>query len=384
MNAGPTPLALTDPLPLAQALMRCRSVTPVDDGALDLLGGWLTRLGFTVQRLTFGAVDNLYARRGGAGVHLCLAGHTDVVPPGDLAAWRVDPFAADVHDGWLIGRGASDMKSALAAMVAAVAQADAAGEPTGPLSFLLTGDEEGPAQDGTTRVLDWMVDQGERPDLCLVGEPTSAARLGDTIKIGRRGSLNATLTVRGIQGHVAYPQRADNPITRLVRILDRLKARVLDEGTDWFQPSNLEVTNLEVGNPTENLIPAQASARLNIRFNVAHHSSELLDWIRAVAADEAADVSIEARVSGEAFFTEPGALSDLVAGAITAHTGVAPQLNTLGGTSDARFIRRLCPVVEFGLVGATMHQIDERVQVDDIATLARIYRTVITAPRVMP
>jgi succinyl-diaminopimelate desuccinylase len=369
-------LNLTDPLAIAQALIRCRSVTPADDGAMALIETALTQLGFACTRLTFGSdqgrapIENLYARRGHHGRHLCWAGHSDVVPPGDLAAWPVDPFAAEVRDGWLIGRGAADMKGAIAAMLAAVARAPATDQ---ALSFLITGDEEGLALDGTTRVLEWMQAHDEVPDWCLVGEPTSALRLGDMIKIGRRGSVNMLLTVNGMQGHVAYPQRADNPITRLVRALDRLKRHELDTGNAWFQPSNLEITNLDVGNPTENLIPGAAKARLNIRFNTEHSSASLIAWAKREIAAEAPDMDLDVRVSGEAFLTEPGFASDAVSAAITAETGLTAELSTTGGTSDARFIRRVCPVVEFGLVGATMHKVDERVAVADIESLTRIY-----------
>lgn len=383
MTAGPAsePLAempgLPDPLPLAQALVRCPSITPVDAGALDLMERELSALGFSCHRRAFGGppdgpVDNLFAAIGAGPPHVALAGHVDVVPPGDLSAWSADPFAGAVEGGFLVGRGAADMKGALAAMVSAAA-AHVARRSPGTLSFILTGDEEGPALFGTDRLLDWMDGQGHRPDMCLVGEPTSARRLGDVIKIGRRGSLNAWITVNGAQGHVAYPDRADNPVRRLVAILSELQARRLDEGTDWFQPSNLEVTEIEVGNPAMNMIPAKASARLNIRFNDRHRGSALAGWIEEVVARHAPLADTRVRISGEAFLTEPGPLSTLLASAIAAETGVEPQLSTSGGTSDARFIRRLCPVVEFGLVGATMHKVDEQVAVDDIRTLARIY-----------
>jgi succinyl-diaminopimelate desuccinylase len=374
---------VTDPLSFAQALMRRRSVTPHDDGAMALVEDTLKSLGFMTQRLTFGAsdgrapIENLYAQFGSGQPHFCFAGHTDVVPVGDASAWEVDPFAAIVKDGWLIGRGAVDMKGAIAAMIAATARTLKQGAPSGTLSFLITGDEEGLALDGTTRVIDWMVAQGHVPDWCLVGEPTSAVQLGDMIKIGRRGSVNIELVFNGVQGHVAYPQRADNPITRLVRALERLKRQALDEGNAWFEPSNLEITDLTVGNPTENLIPAQARARLNIRFNTRHSAASLVRWVEQEIAQEASDVEMQVRVSGEAFLTKPGFASDRVHEAIRMVVGKVPELSTTGGTSDARFIRSVCPVVEFGLVGSTMHKVDERTNVQDLYDLTNIYQYIL-------
>jgi len=368
-----------DPLHLVQALIRCPSVTPADAGAQDVLTTALEGIGFTVHRLTFGEppdgpVANLFATIGSGTPHFAFAGHTDVVPPGD--GWSGDPFAATVADGWLAGRGAADMKGSIAAFVAAAERAVARGF-TGRLSLIVTGDEEGPATFGTAPLLAWMEAHGHVPEMCLVGEPTSAALLGDTIKIGRRGSLNAWITVNGAQGHVAYPGRADNPITRLVAIVARLKARILDEGSDWFDVSNLEITDLTVGNPATNVIPARASARLNIRFNDLHRGADLEAWLRQVVVDEAPSADITVRISGEAFLTEPGALSSLVAGAIQLVTGALPALSTSGGTSDARFIRRVCPVVEFGLVGASMHKVDEAVPVADLVALTAIYDAVL-------
>lgn len=368
-----------DPIALTQALIRCPSVTPADEGALDVLERALAGLGFTCTRLPFGhppdgPVDNLFATIAGRpGRHFAFAGHSDVVPAGDTAAWSEDPFAGDISDGFIVGRGAADMKGALAAMVAATARHLASGPLVGRLSFIITGDEEGPATFGTTMMLDWMAANGLVPDLCLVGEPTSQQALGDMMKIGRRGSLNAWITVNGAQGHVAYPHRADNPITRLVAILGDLKARRLDDGNDWFQPSNLEITDLAVGNPATNLIPAQARARLNIRFNNEHAGAALADWIRTTVAAHAPSAHVEVKISGEAFLTEPGALSSLVASAVEAVTGRTPELSTTGGTSDARFIRRLCPVVEFGLPGQSMHKVDEHAAVTDISGLTDIY-----------
>ena len=373
---------MIDALALAQALIRCPSVTPADAGAQGVLAAALEGLGFTVHRLEFGEppdgpVANLFATIGSGGPHFAFAGHTDVVPPGDAATWSVPPFDAVVVDGQLVGRGAADMKGSIAAFVAAAERALARGF-AGTLSLVITGDEEGPATLGTTRLLDWMAAHGHVPDLCLVGEPTSARVLGDTVKIGRRGSLNAWLTVHGAQGHVAYPAQADNPVTRLVAILGSLKVRVLDGGSDWFQPSNLEVTDLAVGNPASNVIPAQASARLNIRFNDLHAGPDLETWLRDIVAVHAPSADLTVRISGEAFLTEPGALSSLVTEAIHGVTGLTSELSTTGGTSDARFIRRVCPVVEFGLVGASMHRVDESVAVSDIAALTEIYAAVLT------
>ncbi|HEY4545278.1 MAG TPA: succinyl-diaminopimelate desuccinylase [Pedomonas sp.] len=373
----------SDSVALAQELIRCPSVTPADAGALDVVERELKSLGFSTWRLPFGEapdgpVDNLYARLGESGPHFCYAGHTDVVPAGDSNGWTVDPFAGTIDQGFLIGRGAADMKGSIAAFLVALRRHLAtSGGPKGSISLLITGDEEGPARHGTTEVLDWMEAHGHRPDHCLVGEPTSARQLGDMVKVGRRGSLNATITVHGIQGHVAYPHRADNPITRLVRILDRVKAEPLDTGTEFFDPSNLEVTNLDVGNPTENLIPARATARLNIRFNDRHTGQSLSDWLRGLVAEEAPRHDIAIRVSGESFFTPPGLLSDLVVEAIQHHTGRTPELSTSGGTSDARFIRRMCPVLEFGLVGESMHKADEKVAVEDVVRLTDIYETLL-------
>jgi succinyl-diaminopimelate desuccinylase len=374
---------MTDAVALTRDLIRCPSVTPADAGALDVLENVLAGLGFACTRLPMGQapdgpVDNLFATiSGGDGPHFAFAGHSDVVPVGDAAGWSEPPFAAHLRDGFIVGRGAADMKGALAAMVAACARHLAKGPPRGRISLIITGDEEGPATFGTNPMLDWLEEQGLVPDLCLVGEPTSQHQLGDMMKIGRRGSLNAWITVNGAQGHVAYPTRADNPITRLVAILAALKARHLDDGNAWFQPSNLEVTDLAVGNPATNLIPAQAQARLNIRFNNEHSGAGLADWIRQTVAAYAPSASVEVRISGEAFLTEPGALSALVADAVTAVTGRTPELSTSGGTSDARFIRRLCPVVEFGLPGQSMHKVDEHAAVADINGLADVYEAVL-------
>ncbi|MBX7249466.1 MAG: succinyl-diaminopimelate desuccinylase [Caulobacteraceae bacterium] len=368
-----------DPVLLARDLIRKPSVTPIDAGAMDVLQERLAAMGFACRRMKFGDVENLYARRGTASPNLCFAGHTDVVPPGDHHAWRVDPFDAHIDDGVLVGRGAVDMKGGIAAWVAAV---DRIGETPGSLSFLITGDEEGVALDGTRKVVALLQEEGERIDHCLVGEPSSVHRLGDTIKIGRRGSLNVWITVTGRQGHVAYPERARNPIPVLIELLDRLKDRHLDRGYPSFPPSNLELTTVDVGNPATNVIPASARARFNIRFNPSWNGERLMDWIRTEARaveseNEGCSVSLEFLHSGDAFLTEPGPFVDLVLGAIEAELGVQADPNTKGGTSDARFIRALCPVLEFGLVGQTMHQIDERVPLEEIHRLSGAYERII-------
>jgi succinyl-diaminopimelate desuccinylase len=369
---------LTDPLPLAQALIRCASVTPADAGAQDALAGMLEKLGFTIHRLRFGEIENLFARLGTEGPHFCFAGHTDVVPVG-ASNWRSDPFGGEVRDGVLYGRGACDMKGAIAAFVAAVAQHRTQGQPKGSISFLITGDEEGPAVDGTVKVLEWMQARNQIPDFCLVGEPTCPVRLGDMVKIGRRGSVNMTITMHGTQGHVAYPHRADNPVHRLISALDALTAAPVDAGTDWFEPSTLQVTSIDVGNTATNVIPAMARAMLNIRFNDGHSGASLTAWVRATLARYAERFDLDASISGESFVTKPGPLVDILRKAIQGATGIDPKLDTGGGTSDARFIANYCPVAEFGLVGATMHQADERVPVAELRDLARIYRDILGA-----
>jgi succinyl-diaminopimelate desuccinylase len=369
---------LSDPLALAQALIRCASVTPADAGAQTVLADALRQRGFTVTPLRYGEIENLFARIGTGSPHICFAGHTDVVPAG-AANWQSDPFAGEVRNGVLYGRGACDMKGGIAAFVTAAAQRLAEGPPRGSISLLITGDEEGPAVDGTVRVLEWMEANGQIPDFCIVGEPTCPVRLGDMVKIGRRGSLNAKITVHGTQGHVAYPQRADNPVHRLIRIADALTAAPMDAGNDWFQPSSLQFTSIDVGNPVTNVIPASASAMLNIRFNSDHTGAALSAWLRAVIAQHAERFDLDIAISGEPFLTEPGPLVDTLCSAIVGATGIEPKLDTGGGTSDARFIARHCPVAEFGLVGATMHQADERVPVAELHDLTRIYRGMLAA-----
>jgi succinyl-diaminopimelate desuccinylase len=370
-----------DTVELAKALVRKPSVTPVDAGAMDLLQSVLEGLGFRCRRLPFGDVENLYARRGDVGPNFCFAGHTDVVPVGDAAAWREQPFGGEEIDGVLHGRGVVDMKGAVAAFIAAVSQVLGEGEPEGSISLLITGDEEGPGHDGTRRVVELLLAEGEVIDHCLVGEPTSSAELGDMIKVGRRGSLNAVITVDGVQGHVAYPHRAANPLPVLIELLHRLIAHKLDEGYPEFQPSNLEVTDLEVGNPAHNVIPARAKAKLNIRFNPNWRGAELIAWLQeeVIRAGKGFEghVYLDARATGEAFYTEPGRFTELVAHVVRQVTGRTPEMSTSGGTSDARFIRDLCPVVEMGLVGSTMHMVDERAPVAELRALEQVYAGVL-------
>lgn len=368
---------LADPLPLARALIRCPSVTPEDAGAIDVVRQALMRLGFTCMELTFGRVRNLHARLGDGPAAFCFAGHTDVVPPG-AAAWSVDPFAAEVRDGVLYGRGAVDMKGNIAAFLAATARLLSRTRALrGAIALVITGDEEGEAIDGTAKVVEWLAARGEIPRFVLVGEPTSVAVLGDTVKIGRRGSLTARLSVDGVQGHVAYPQRADNPVHRLVRIAHELIARPLDEGTAWFEPSTLQITSIDVGNPVGNVIPPRAEARLAIRFNDRHTRASLEAMLRTTAERHAERFTLETACSGEAFLTEPGPEVERLTRAIAAACGVTPRLDTGGGISDARFFAPLCPVAEFGLVGSTMHQADERVPVAELSALSAIYERVL-------
>jgi succinyl-diaminopimelate desuccinylase len=372
---------MIDAVDLTRDLIRRPSVTPADAGAMDVVEQALAGLGFACRRMRFGEIENLYARYGTARPNLCFAGHTDVVPVGDAAAWSKDAFAAEVVDGLLIGRGAVDMKSAIAAFAAACAQAIAAGHVKGSISFLITGDEEGPAVDGTKKVVDALIAEGEVIDHCVVGEPTSSETFGDMVKVGRRGSINAEIMVEGVQGHVAYPHRAANPTPVLIDILARLQARVLDEGYPEFQPSNLEVTLIDVPNTATNIIPGRGRAVLNIRFNPNHTGASLAQWIeseaQAAADDFGGKVTVEAQISGEAFLTEPGPFTEVVSAAVADIAGKPPELSTSGGTSDARFIRALCPVVELGLVGKTMHQVDEGAPVEEIRRLQAVYERLI-------
>jgi succinyl-diaminopimelate desuccinylase len=366
----------TDPLGLAQALIRCASVTPADAGAQGVLAEALEALGFTVTKLRYGEIENLFARIGTGGPHICFAGHTDVVPEGN-GSWSAGPFGGEVRDGVLFGRGACDMKGAIASFVAAAADHLKGGAPKGSISLLITGDEEGPAVDGTVRVLEWMQANGQVPDFCIVGEPTNPNQLGDMIKVGRRGSVNMTLTVHGIQGHVAYPHRVDNPVHRLVRIAAALTAAPIDAGSEFFEPTSIQVTSIDVGNAATNVVPASAKLMLNIRFNERHSGASLAAWVRATAERYAERFELDVSISGESFLTPVGPEIEALAGAVAAATGRTPKLDTGGGTSDARFIARYCPVAEFGLVGQTMHQVDERVPVDDLRELSRIYREVL-------
>jgi succinyl-diaminopimelate desuccinylase len=372
---------LIDAIKLTQELIRRPSVTPADAGAMELVEQTLTSLGFACRRMKFGQIENLYARYGTESPNLCFAGHTDVVPVGDPDAWTEGAFDAEIVDGVLIGRGAVDMKSAIAAFAAAAGKAIAAGQVSGSLSFLITGDEEGMAIEGTKMVVEALDIEDEVISHCVVGEPTSSELFGDMIKVGRRGSINAEITVTGVQGHVAYPHRAANPVPVLLRLLLRLQERQLDEGYPEFQPSNLEITQIDVPNTATNVIPGTAKARLNIRFNPRHTGAELARWIDAEAQAEAqgfqGTVTVVPQISGEAFLTEPGPFTDLVAGAVYDAAGRAPELSTSGGTSDARFIRALCPVVELGLVGKTMHQVDERAPVAEILQLQAVYERLI-------
>ncbi|WP_017932126.1 succinyl-diaminopimelate desuccinylase [Robiginitomaculum antarcticum] len=371
----------------AARLIRCASVTPLDAGALDILQTELETLGFVCTRYPFGAgkdrVDNLYARLGTTAPNFCFAGHTDVVPQGEASDWSAPAFAGQVKDGALWGRGAADMKGGIAAMVGAIADLRAGGWiPEGSISFLITGDEEGPAINGTEKLLKAITDAGEVIDHCLVGEPTNPTQLGQHIKNGRRGSLNAKITVTGTEGHVAYPNLANNPVPALMELLTRLTKRKLDRGNKFFQPSNLEVTTIDIGNPAHNVIPKIARAQFNIRFNTEHHGDDLKAWIidevAHVEDDYDCKIDPNLRVTGEAFLTKPCGFTEILLDSAEHILGVRPELSTAGGTSDARYITNYAPVAEFGLIGATMHKVDEHVAVSDIMTLQCIYSDVLT------
>jgi succinyl-diaminopimelate desuccinylase len=373
-----------EPVALSQALIRCPSVTPRDEGALDTLQEALQSLGFRCLRKVFSEagtadVDNLYARIGEGGRNFCFAGHTDVVPVGDAAAWSVDPFAAEVRDGRLIGRGAADMKAAIACFVAAVgAFLGRCGSGfDGRISLLITGDEEAVSVNGTCKLLPWVIEQGERLDACLVGEPTSEARLGDMIKIGRRGAMNGRISAFGTQGHAAYAQFADNPVHRLVAMLAALLEEPMDAGSDHFEPTSLQITSVDVGNSATNVIPAVAHAVFDCRFSDRQTSQTVLAWMRERLDRAGGRYRIEPRVSGESFLTPPGPLSDVVAAAVRETLAVEPALGTTGGTSDARFIKDHCPHVELGMRNATAHKVDEWVAVDEVRALARVYEAVL-------
>jgi succinyl-diaminopimelate desuccinylase len=379
---------MTDALSIARDLVRCPSITPADAGALGVLENLLKAAGFDTHRITFSEpgtadIDNLYARIGNEAPHIAFAGHTDVVPPGDESAWTVGAFSGEVKDGFLYGRGTVDMKGGIACSVAAVLQylGHHGGKPKGSISFLITGDEEDVAVNGTVKLLQWAAARGEKFDHCVLGEPTNVETLGDCIKIGRRGSLSGTLHVEGIQGHVAYPHRASNPVPDISRLIVALSDEPLDHGSAQFQASNLEFTSVDVGNSASNVIPGQARARFNIRFNDRHTQATLRELIEARLA-KAAGNRIKARIAWEpsnsnVFVTKPGAFTDLAVAAIEHVTGIKPELSTSGGTSDARFISQYCPVIEFGLVGQTMHQIDERASIADIEKLTRVYRGIL-------
>jgi succinyl-diaminopimelate desuccinylase len=380
--------ALSPGVELTRALIQKPSVTPADAGALDILEGRLKAAGFTTRRLPFSEagtpdIDNLYARIGDSAPLLLFAGHTDVVPTGDINKWRVDPFAGDIIEGELLGRGAADMKGGIAAFAAAAfAYLAKHGQPKGSIGFLITGDEEGPAINGTVKMLQWLQERGESFDHCIVGEPTNPDALGDMIKIGRRGSLNGRIIVRGKQGHVAYPQRADNPVGHVLALCAALKATPLDEGTDWFDASNLEVTSIDIGNAATNVIPGEALVRFNVRFNDSWTPDSLKAEIRSrlesARGPEKFDLEFDP-CNAVSFVTKPDGFTELVADAIQVETGRRPEFSTSGGTSDARFIAQYGPVLEFGLVGKTMHQIDERVRLADIDGLTAIYGRILEA-----
>ena len=372
-----------DPVDLTAKLVRCASVTPVNDGALEVLEEVLGAAGFDCTRVDRGGICNLFARWGNKGNTKSFGfnGHTDVVPIGDEADWSMPPFGAEIKDGIMYGRGTTDMKSGVAAFVAAAVDFVKDTPPDGSIVLAITGDEEGDALDGTTALLDFMAENGERMDVCLVGEPTCPETMGDMIKIGRRGSMNAHFKVTGKQGHAAYPHRANNPLPAMMRLMDRLASYELDQGSDHFDPSTLAVVTVDTGNKATNVIPAQCRGAVNIRFNDHHSGASLSDWLRGeadkIAEEFGLQVEVEIKISGESFITPPGALSDLVSGAVEAETGVKPELSTTGGTSDARFVKAHCPVVEFGLVGQSMHQVDEHVRVEHIGQLKSIYTRVL-------
>ena len=367
---------LLDPIALSQALIRQPTVNPCHDGAQDLLVDALESLGFHSKRYHFDGVDNMYARLGGAAPNLCFAGHTDVVPIGDAAGWTVDPFGGEIRNGILYGRGASDMKGAIAAFVSACARyIGDHGMPQGSISLLITGDEEGPGLHGTRRLLPAVIADGEVLDHCIVGEPTSEDRIADIVKNGRRGSLNAVLKAVGKQGHAAYPEKSANPMPVLLDALQKLRDLKLDTGSPGFQPSNLEITTIDVGNAAHNVIPAQAVAKFNIRFNPNHTGADLMARLQQLigAGRDGVTLTLDMRVTGEAFYTKPGKLTDQIVAAVEAETGRKPDLTTGGGTSDARYIKDVCPVAELGVRNEMAHKVDEHIPVDEIETLCRIY-----------
>lgn len=373
-----------DPVQLSADLIRCKSVTPAEGGALVLLEGLLTDAGFECTRVDREGIPNLFARWGAKGANRSFGfnGHTDVVPVGDAAAWTHDPFGGEIKDGILWGRGATDMKTGVAAFAAAAVDFVRQTPPDGAVILAITGDEEGDAEHGTTALLDWMAANHERMTHCLVGEPTCPNVMGEMMKIGRRGSMTCWFTATGVQGHSAYPHRAKNPLSALVRLLSRLEAQPLDAGTEHFDASTLAITTVDCGNPATNVIPARGHATVNIRFNDGHSGASLTEWLaghaRAVEAETGVQIAMRVQISGESFLTPPGEFSDLIARAVEAETGRVPELSTSGGTSDARFIKNHCPVVEFGLVGKTMHQVDERIEIEQIEQLKAIYTRILT------
>ena len=373
-----------DPVQLSADLIRCNSVTPAEGGALVLLEGLLTDAGFECTRVDREGIPNLFARWGAKGANRSFGfnGHTDVVPVGDADAWTHDPFGGEIRDGVLWGRGATDMKTGVAAFAAAAVDFVRQTPPDGAVILAITGDEEGDAEHGTTALLDWMAANHERMTHCLVGEPTCPNVMGEMMKIGRRGSMTCWFTATGVQGHSAYPHRAKNPLSALVRLLARLEAQPLDAGTEHFDASTLAITTVDCGNPATNVIPARGHATVNIRFNDGHSGASLTEWLaghaRAVEAETGVQIAMRVQISGESFLTPPGEFSDLIARAVEAETGRVPELSTSGGTSDARFIKNHCPVVEFGLVGKTMHQVDERIEIEQIEQLKAIYTRILT------
>lgn len=368
---------MIDPIKLCQKLVQCPSVTPQDSGCLDIIEDHLRTLGFSCHRLSFENVDNLYARLGTAEPNFCFAGHTDVVPPGNLALWSTPPFEGTIKDQMLFGRGVVDMKGAIAAFMAAVSQHLSQGALKGSISFLLTSDEEGKAIHGTRRVVDWLVERGEVISACLVGEPTNPTTVGEMVKVGRRGSLNAALTVEGKAGHVAYPELAQNPLSPLLSYLHDLDQIVFDEGYDFFDPTNLEITSIDVGNSTTNVIPSSGQARFNIRFNPHHSGKSLSELLRKKAESKLSKHTLDIQVSGEPFLRPDPLLQTCLKDGIQKVTGRATVFSTSGGTSDARFIKDICPVIEFGLVNATAHQIDEHIDLAEIYTLTSVYQEVL-------
>lgn len=378
-----------DPIELAQKLIKCPSITPHDKGALRVIEKALKPMGFNCHYLEFSdeehpTVKNLYARRGNNGKHLCFAGHTDVVPTGDTKSWTHAPFSAKIVDEKLYGRGAVDMKGAIACFIAATSEfLDEQGFSfEHSISFLITGDEEGDAVNGTKKMLNWLKERREAIDACIVGEPTNPQNIGDMIKIGRRGSVTINITVLGVQGHVAYPDLAANPAPYLIKILDALSKHTLDEGTEYFDPSNLEIVHIHIDNSADNVIPEKATARINIRFNDQHYSEDLIGWVSRICSDtvrnnEKISFEMYSRVSGEAFLTEPGLLSDTMLMAVEETLNTTPTISTTGGTSDARFIKDICPVVEFGLINTTAHKIDEHISIDDLQKLKTVYKKAI-------